>query len=182
MRFSTSVEDEGGPGHLALPFCLSLSSSPDLRLDTSQMICFNPFLLSRAITAAPCERLIWRWPQTTALANYPERIQPTIKQHRRAVFNWIKIISRVITACWRMLNFAESFHVINANKTFFFLTLTSWQGASPPGRGDVWQGSLVILIFQVCKPPLIVMLCRIPPTSPFLVSHVCFRWCCAIKS
>lgn len=126
------------------------------------------------LTAAPCKRLIWRWPQTTALANYPERMQPTIKQHRRTVFNWIKITSRVITACWRMLNFAECFHAINANKTFFFLTLTSWQGASPAGRGDVWQGSLVILIFQVWKPPLIVMLCRIPPPPPSLSAMFVF--------
>lgn len=49
VRFNTSDEDERGPGHLAWPFSLSLSPSPDLRLDNKwSMIYLNPILLSCA--------------------------------------------------------------------------------------------------------------------------------------
>lgn len=119
------------------------------------------------LTAARCERLIRRWPQTTAKSKSNQQLTST----GMAKFYRIKI-TFVIPACCRVQNFAECFYTISANKPFFFLTLTSWQGASPPGRGDVWEGTLVILIFKACKPPLIVMLCWIPP-HPLLPHQPC---------
>lgn len=103
----------------------------------------------------------------TEMASYSNpgevpRDKATIKQHRRAMFYWIK---SHFHSDYSMLWVLNASMLSMLTSPLFFFTLTSWQGASPPGRGHAREGSLVILMFQVRKPHPIANTPPLPPSS-----------------